>query len=651
MVDSEIAVRIRELRETIERQNFRYYVLDDPMIPDGEFDKLMRELESLESQHPKLRSPRSPTQKVGGFAATTFDEIRHRQPMLSLANALDESEFLDFDRRACEKLEQDSIEYVGETKLDGLAINLIYENGILTHAATRGDGTTGEDVTSNVRTIEEIPLRLRCAVAPSVIEIRGEIFIASADFEQLNRAQMERGAKTFANPRNAAAGSLRQLDAKITAQRPLSIYCYTVGHSDGAEIPDNHSELLQHLAELGLPVSPETRICDGTAACVAYHDNLATRRSQLDYEIDGAVFKVNNFAQQRSLGQVAKAPRWAIAFKFPPEEATTVVRAIEVQLGRTGQLTPVARLEPVFVGGVTITNATLHNEDEIKRKDVRVGDTVIVRRAGDVIPEVVRVIESERKSTSVPFVMPTSVPDQELTQQTLSIIHFASRRAMDIDGLGNKIIEQLCRSDLVKDPSDLYVITVEQLMELERLAQKSAQNVTDAIQKSKQTTLARFLFALGIHEVGETTAANIAQACGSIDAISEATIEFLLETPDVGPVVAASIHDYFLLQKNMAMITRLIDAGVNWPEVKIQRPVESNFNGQTVVLTGTLDTMTRDEARQMLLSRGAKVTGSVSRKTDLVIAGVDPGSKVEKATSLGIAIVDESEFVKRLEEN
>jgi DNA ligase (NAD+) len=384
---------------------------------------------------------------------------------------------------------------------------------------------------------------------------------------------------------------------------------------------------------------------------VAYHDNLATRRSQLDYEIDGAVFKVNNFAQQRSLGQVAKAPRWAIAFKFPPEEATTVVRAIEVQLGRTGQLTPVARLEPVFVGGVTITNATLHNEDEIKRKDVRVGDTVIVRRAGDVIPEVVRVIESERKSTSVPFVMPTSVPDQELTQQTLSIIHFASRRAMDIDGLGNKIIEQLCRSDLVKDPSDLYVITVEQLMELERLAQKSAQNVTDAIQKSKQTTLARFLFALGIHEVGETTAANIAQACGSIDAISEATIEFLLETPDVGPVVAASIHDYFLLQKNMAMITRLIDAGVNWPEVKIQRPVESNFNGQTVVLTGTLDTMTRDEARQMLLSRGAKVTGSVSRKTDLVIAGVDPGSKVEKATSLGIAIVDESEFVKRLEEN
>jgi DNA ligase (NAD+) len=378
MADSQLIDRVRKLTEEIERHNFRYYVLDDPSILDGDFDKLLRELEFIESKHPELRRPDSPTQKVGGFPLTTFSEIQHGQPMLSLANALDEAEFIDFDRRAREKLELDTIEYAGETKLDGLAINLTYENGVLTHAATRGDGNTGEDVTSNVRTIEEIPLRLHCRVAPDVIEVRGEIFIARVDFEQLNRNQIDRGAKKFANPRNAAAGSLRQLDSKITAERPLSIYCYTVGHNVGALLPDTHMELLHYLGELGLPISPETSICSGTSKCIAYHANLAARRGQLDYEIDGAVFKVNSFADQQSLGHVAKAPRWAIAYKFPPEETTTRIHAIDVQIGRTGQLTPVARLEPVFVGGVTITNATLHNEDEIKRKDRRYG----CRKAG-----------------------------------------------------------------------------------------------------------------------------------------------------------------------------------------------------------------------------------------------------------------------------
>ncbi|MFT4563609.1 MAG: DNA ligase (NAD+) [Gammaproteobacteria bacterium] len=647
MVSREILSRVRELRETLERHNFRYYVLDEPTILDGGFDRLLRELETLESQHPELQDDQSPTQKVGGAVGSAFAQIVHLQPMMSLANALSETEFIDFDRRAREKLERDNLEYVAETKLDGLAINLIYERGRLTRAATRGDGRAGEDVTRNVLTIEQVPLRLHNK-APSIIEIRGEIFIGKEDFATLNKAQLEGGGKVFANPRNAAAGSLRQLDAKITATRPLSIYCYTVGHVEGVTLPDTHFELLDYLRDSGMPVSPESVFCANVGACIRYHTDLSQRRAKLDYEIDGAVFKVNNFTDQQNLGHVAKAPRWAVAYKFPPQEATTVVNAIDVQVGRTGQLTPVARLDPVFVGGVTITNATLHNEDEIRRKDVRVGDTVIVRRAGDVIPEVVSVVESLRPADSAQFVMPTEVPEQALQQRTLSIIHFASRRAMDIDGLGTKVIEQLCRAKFVNDASDLYTLTADQIGSLERLAEKSAENIMAAIRASKQTTLGRFLFALGIREVGETTAANLAIAYGSIDAIRSASVEDLLAISDVGPVVAASIREYFDQATNNAMVERFIMCGVSWPAIEVPSIAESVFRGKTVVLTGTLSSMSRDVARKALVERGAKVSGSVSRKTDLVVAGGDPGSKADKATALGVDLIDEASFIEML---
>ncbi|HJP35975.1 MAG TPA: NAD-dependent DNA ligase LigA, partial [Gammaproteobacteria bacterium] len=454
----------------------------------------------------------SPTQRVGGERSSVFTEVAHLLPMLSLANAFDEKEFLEFDRRVREKLDRDEIEYVAETKLDGLAISLVYEHGALIRAATRGDGNTGEDVTRNVCTIDAIPFRLDCDDSPPMLEIRGEIFIAKADFEALNRAQRVKGAKMFANPRNAAAGSLRQLDPKITAARPLSICCYGIGFVEGVSPATTHFGVLRYLAGVGVPVSPETKVVGGMDECFDYYRRLSERRRDLTYEIDGAVFKVNDLSDQELLGTVAKAPRWSIAYKFPPEEATTVVTAIDVQVGRTGQLTPVARLDPVFVGGATITNATLHNEDEISRKDVRVGDTVVVRRAGDVIPEVVRVIAALRPDDSVAFSMPDAVPEQALAQRIQSVIHFASRKAMDIEGLGGKVIEQLCREGLVEDPGDLYGLTLEQLQSLDRLAEKSAKNLLAALERSKRTTLSRFLYALGIREVGETTAANLAAA-------------------------------------------------------------------------------------------------------------------------------------------
>ena len=641
--------RIRELREEIERHNFRYYVLDAPTALDHEFDELMRELETIEAKYPDLVTPESSTQRVGGKPSTAFDEIKHLVPMLSLSNALNETELLEFDRRSREKLDRESIEYVAETKLDGLAISLVYERGVLSRAATRGDGTTGEDVTLNVCTIESIPLRLNCTDPPAILEVRGEIFIKKADFERLNEEQTSRGEKLFINPRNSAAGSLRQLDPKITAARPLSIYCYTVGHVEGFELPSTHSEVLSYLKEIDMPVSAETELVEGLDECLSYYRRLADRRDKLNYEIDGAVYKVNKLGDQQTLGQVAKAPRWAVAYKFPPEEATTVVNAIDVQLGRTGQLTPVARLDSVFVGGVTITNATLHNDDEIKRKDVRVGDTVVVRRAGDVIPEVVRVVIEKRPKDSIPFSMPSTVPEQEELQRALAVIHFASRRAMDIDGLGNKIIEQLCRGELVRDPSDLYTLSVASLIALDRFAEKSAKNLLASLERSKQTTLGRFLFALGIPEIGETTAANTANALGSIDAIIEATIEQLLEISEVGPVASASIREFFDEQENLEMIRRLVDCDVRWPEIEIATPSDSALNGRRVVLTGTLASMTRDEARQALIDRGAKVTGSVSRNTDIVIVGTDAGSKADKAAALGIEIMDEAGLLDLLE--
>jgi len=632
------------------RHNFRYYVLDEPVIADAEFDQLMRELEQLEAKHPDSCVPDSPTRQVGGGLASVFSEVAHLEPMRSLANALDESEFVEFDRRVSEKLERESIEYIAETKLDGLAISLVYERGSLVRAATRGDGTTGEDVTANVFTIGSIPLHLETHAPPAVIEIRGEIFFMSEDFEQLNETQEQAGEKQFVNPRNAAAGSLRQLDPKVTATRPLSIYCYAVGHSDGIVLAQTHAGVLQQIGEMGLPVSPETEVVSGLPACLDYYARLAERRPRLGYEIDGAVFKVDDREDQRRLGHVAKAPRWAIAYKFPPEEATTRIIDIDVQVGRTGQLTPVARLEPVVVGGVTVTNATLHNEDEIRRKDVRVGDTVVVRRAGDVIPAVVRVLLDRRPADSVEYVMPESVPEQELTQRVQALIHFASRRAMDIDGLGNKIVEQLCRAGIVEHPADLYGMTLEQVMGLERLAEKSAENLLASLERSKQTTLPRFLYALGVREVGQTTAASLANALGTLEAITQADEETLMAIPDVGPVVAASIAVYFSDNENLDRLQNLLDAGITWPDIELPEVVDSRFGGQTIVLTGTLDTMTRDEAKQRLVALGAKVTGSVSKKTDLVVVGADAGSKAEKADRLGVEMIDETELLQRLAE-
>ncbi len=640
--------RVRELREEIERHNFRYYVLDAPTLLDSEFDGLIRELEALEKRSPHLITSRSPTQRVGGEASTVFDKIKHITPMLSLNNAFNESEFLEFDRRSREKLECTSLEYVAETKLDGLAVSLVYEDGVLARAATRGDGSTGEDVTLNVRTIESIPLHLNCADPPTLLEVRGEIFITKTDFERLNSDQISRGEKLFINPRNSAAGSLRQLDPKITAARPLSIYCYAIGSFAGSKPPTTHLKALDYLKGIGMPVSGETELLKGVDQCRDYYKRLLSRRENLEYEIDGAVYKVNSLSSQEVLGQVAKAPRWAIAYKFPPEEATTVVKAIDVQLGRTGQLTPVARLESVFVGGVTITNATLHNEDEIKRKDIRVGDTVVVRRAGDVIPEVVRVVPERRPNNSKPFTMPSSVPEQTLLQRMLSITHFASRHAMDIDGLGNKIIDQLCRTELVLEPSDLYHLNLNSLVSLDRLAEKSAENLLASLERSKQTTLARFLFALGIPEIGATTAKSIADTFGSIDNIVAASLKQLLDVPDVGPVVSTSIRTFFGQQKNLEMIQRLLESGVRWPKVEPPIPTKSRLTGRRIVLTGTFASMTRDEARMALTERGAKVTNSVSQNTDIVIVGSNAGKKADKAASLGLRVMDEAMLIDLL---
>tara|TARA_Y100000588_G_scaffold384462_1_gene475792 strand:- start:811 stop:2766 length:1956 start_codon:yes stop_codon:yes gene_type:complete len=640
--------RVRELRETIERHNFRYYVLDAPTLLDSEFDCLLRELETLEKKFPQLVTSRSPTQKVGAEASSAFSEVKHLTPMLSLTNAFNESEFLEFDRRSREKLNCASIEYVAETKLDGLAVSLVYEGGALARAATRGNGSTGEDVTLNVRTIESIPLHLNCKEPPKLLEVRGEIFITKSDFERLNSDQISRGEKTFINSRNSAAGSLRQLDPKITATRPLSICCYAIGHFVGSKRPTTHYEVLDYLKGIGMPVSGETELLRGINQCRSYYKRLLARREKLGYEIDGAVYKVNNLSSQEILGQVAKAPRWAIAYKFPPEEATTVVKAIDVQLGRTGQLTPVARLESVFVGGVTITNATLHNEEELKRKDIRVGDTVIVRRAGDVIPEIVRVILERRPKDSSPYVMPSSVPEQTLVQRMLSITHFASRHAMDIDGLGNKIIEQLCRSKLVLDPSDLYHLNLNSLISLERFAEKSANNLLISIEQSKHTTLARFLFALGIPEVGVTTATSIATTFGTIDNIAAANLEQLVDVPDVGPVVSTSIRAFFDEQKNREMIQRLLDCGVRWPKVEISTLIDPALLDRRIVLTGTFTSMSRDEARMALTERGAKVSSSVSQNTDIVIVGSNAGKKAEKAASLGLQVTDEMGLIDLL---
>lgn len=637
--------RAAELRAAIERHNVQYYVLDDPLIGDAEYDALLHELEALEREFPYLAEPDSPTQRVGAAPATQFATVTHAQPMLSLANVFDADGFADFYRRVANLLGVETVEFVAETKLDGLAISLLYEHGTLVRAATRGDGTNGEDVTANVRTIRAVPLRLRGGEGLRRLEVRGEIYMDKAGFAALNTRQLESGAKPFVNPRNAAAGSLRQLDAKVTASRPLTICCYGIGELDGGTRPATQFELLAWLKALGLRVSPETRLLTSLDACLEQYAEFGRRRAALPYEIDGVVYKVNAFSAQELLGSVARAPRWAVAFKFPPEERETRVLAIDVQVGRTGQLTPVARLEPVFVGGVTVTNATLHNAEEIRRKDVRVGDTVIVRRAGDVIPEVVRVVIEKRPPGAEPYSPPVAVPEQALARRVQQLTHFASRRAMDIAGLGDKVVLQLVREGLVETPADLYRLDPARLAALDRKGEKSALRLAQAIEQSRQTTLARLLFALGIHEVGESTAANLARTMGSVSRIAGATVDILETVDDIGPVVAASIASWFAEPANLALIDDLRALGVQWVEHEgVPEPELAPLAGVTCVLTGTLDSMSRDEAKERLQALGARVAGSVSVKTDFVVAGADAGSKLAKAEALGVTVLDEDQL-------
>ncbi|HFD79290.1 MAG TPA: NAD-dependent DNA ligase LigA [Gammaproteobacteria bacterium] len=660
--------RAEKLREQIRYHNYRYYVLDDPEIPDAEYDRLMRELQELERAHPELVTPDSPTQRVGAAPQEGFRQVRHEVPMLSLENAFDDEELADFDRRVRERLGVEEIEYAAEPKLDGLAVSLLYEDGRLVQGATRGDGTIGEDITANVRTIHSVPLKLLKRDWPARLEVRGEVIISHEGFRRLNEEAEAQGHKAFANPRNAAAGSLRQLDPRVTAQRPLEIYCYGVGLVEGGSLPERHSAIMKRLRSWGLRVYRGIDVVKGLEGCIAYYRRMEHQRESLPFDIDGVVFKVDRLDYQRQLGFVARAPRWAIARKFPAQEELTRVLAIDVQVGRTGAVTPVARLEPVFVGGVTVTSATLHNEDEVHRKDVRVGDTVIVRRAGDVIPEIVSVIKERRPKGARPFVMPKKCPvcgsDIERiegeavarctgglycpAQRKEAIKHFASRRAMDIDGLGDKLVEQLVDKGLIKDVAGLYELDVETLAGLERMGEKSARNLVAAIEKSKSTTLERFLYALGIREVGEATARVLAQEFGSLDALMEADEERLENIRDIGPVVARHIVHFFRQKHNREVIQRLLDAGIHWPRVR--RRKWQPLAGKTYVLTGMLAGMTRDEARQKLEQRGARVSGSVSKKTTAVIAGEKAGSKLAKAEQLGVPVLSEDELMKLLGE-
>ncbi|MDO8262226.1 MAG: NAD-dependent DNA ligase LigA [Gallionella sp.] len=665
----EVAARIAQLRAEIERHNHAYYVLDAPVIPDAEYDRLFRELQSLEAQHPELLTADSPTQRVGGNPLKAFAEVQHRTPMLSLNNAFSEDEVRAFDARICEALGVTEVEYAVEPKFDGLAITLTYRNGMFVQGATRGDGYTGEDVTENLRTVRAIPLRLSKQVAD--VEVRGEVLMFKRDFSRLNDEQRARGEKEFANPRNAAAGSLRQLDSRITASRHLSFFAYGVGLCEGVALPKQHDQQLALLQRWGVPVAQQRRVVCGVDGLLKYYREIGVQRAGLPFDIDGVVYKVNDIAQQQQLGFVSRAPRWAIAHKFPAEEAMTTLLDIEIQVGRTGALTPVARLAPVFVGGVTVTNATLHNEDEIRRKNLRIGDTVIVRRAGDVIPEVARMVAERRPDDAREFVMPKVCPvcgshvakqeDEAVwrctgglfcpAQRKQALLHFASRRAMNIEGLGYKLAEQLVDAGIVSTPADLYDesrCNLTALANLERMGEKSALNLLDAIAHSKHTTLARFIFSLGIRNVGEATAKDLAQHFGSLDNLLAADAENLQQVRDVGPVVAQSLADFLAEAHNREVIGQLRARGVYWPEHEQRRMAELPFSGKTFVLTGTLSSMTRDEAKEKLEALGAKVSGSVSGKTDYVVAGAEAGSKLEKAKELGVAVLDEDGLMQLL---
>ena len=665
--------RARELHAQLHEHNYRYYVLDDPVISDAQYDELLRELQALERHYPELLSTDSPTQRIGAAPLKAFGEVRHEQRMLSLDNAFSDAELADFDRRVRELLEADTVDYAAEPKLDGLAVSLLYRDGVLVRAATRGDGSTGEDVTQNVRTIASVPLKLSGNRIPGTLEVRGEVYLSHQGFAALNAQQQAAGQKIFVNPRNAAAGSLRQLDPAITAQRPLEIYCYGVGLVEGGKLAGTHTGILEQLRGWRLRVYQDVRRVTGLEGCTAYYRDYEQRREQLPFDIDGVVFKVDRLDQQDVLGFVARAPRWAIARKFPAQQRETVVLGIDVQVGRTGALTPVARLEPVFVGGVTVTNATLHNQDEIDRKDVRVGDTVIVRRAGDVIPEVVKVNAGLRKQGARRFHMPDRCPvcgshverveGEAVTrcsgglycaaQRKEGIKHFASRKAMDIEGLGDKLVEQLVDAQLVSDVGDLYALSVEQLAGLERMAEKSATNLVDALEQSRDTTLERFIYALGIREVGEATAQIMAQQFGNFEALMAADTDTLQSIHDVGPVVAQRIVDFFAEQHNLDVIRKLTagksqgGAGLHWPAVK--KSAHAPLAGKTFVITGTLS-MPRDDLKKRLQAAGARVAGSVSKKTDYVVVGDDPGSKYDKAVELGVEVLDEAGCLQLLGE-
>ena len=663
------------LKDELNQHNHRYYVLDDPSVPDAEFDRQMRQLQDLEAQYPSLRTSDSPSQRVGGEALAAFTQVRHDVAMLSLDNAFNPAELEDFDRRVKDRLnyaalkDAPEIDYACEPKLDGVAVSLLYRDGLLVRGATRGDGTVGEDITANVRTINSIPLKLTGADIPSLLEVRGEIYLPRAGFEALNAKAIAAGDKAFVNPRNAAAGSLRQLDSKITASRPLEMCAYSVGQFVAEAKPSTHLSMLQALGGLGFKINEHMQVVKGIAACEDYYQTLAERRDGLAYDIDGIVYKVNDLRLQERLGFVAKAPRWAIARKFPAQEEMTKLVDVEFQVGRTGAVTPVARLEPVFVGGVTVSNATLHNGDEIQRLGIFIGDTVIIRRAGDVIPQVAKVVLDKRPANARPIVFPercpvcdsavVRVPGEAVArcsgglfcgaQSKQAIKHFASRKAMDIDGLGDKLVDLLVDTGVIYSVADLYDLKAEQLQGLERMAEKSAANLVAAIEASKETSLAKFFYSLGIREVGETTGQTLANNFGSLEAVMNADAETLLEVDDIGPIVAGHIVDFFRNGDNLSIIQALRDAGVSWPDIDQNAQASQPLKGQTWVLTGGMDIMSRAEAKDRLQELGAKVAGSVSAKTTQVVAGPGAGSKLTKAQALDIPVMDEAEFIAFLD--
>lgn len=665
-----IQTQIDNLRKTLRQYEYEYHVLDNPTVPDSEYDRLFHQLKALELEHPEFLTSDSPTQRVGAKPLSGFSQIRHEIPMLSLDNAFSDEEFYAFVKRIEDRLIvlPKPLTFCCEPKLDGLAVSILYVNGILNQAATRGDGTTGEDITANIRTIRNIPLQLLTDNPPARLEVRGEVFMPHAGFERLNEYALEHGEKTFANPRNAAAGSLRQLDPNITSKRPLVLNAYGIGIAEGVELPNTHYARLQWLKSIGIPVNPEIRLCNGTNEVLDFYRDIQNKRSSLGYDIDGTVLKINDIALQNELGFISKAPRWAIAYKFPAQEELTVLNDVEFQVGRTGAITPVAKLEPVFVAGVTVSNATLHNGDEIERLNIAIGDTVVIRRAGDVIPQIIGVLHERRPDNAKPIIFPTNCPvcDSQIiriegeavarctgglfcaAQRKEALKHFVSRKAMDIDGIGGKLIEQLVDRELIHTPADLFKLDLTTLTRLERMGAKSAENALNSLEKAKSTTLARFIFALGIREVGEATALNLANHFKTLDALKAADLEQLQQVPDVGEVVANRIFVFWREAHNVAVVEDLIAQGVHWETVEVKEASENLFKDKTVVLTGTLTQMGRNEAKALLQQLGAKVSGSVSSKTDFVIAGDAAGSKLAKAQELNITVLTEEEFLEQV---